>query len=112
MKCLIAGAWLNDQVINYRIGLLQERENKQCELDPSRRYSLFMNTFFFAKLFGDSKTYNYDAVRRWTKKVDVFTCEKIFIPINIDNGHWVLACILPQARKIIWHDSKKNMVKP
>jgi sentrin-specific protease 1 len=35
--------------------------------------------------------YNYDYVRTWTRRVDLFSKQLIIFPINIDNVHWCLA---------------------
>lgn len=44
------------------------------------------NTFFFTKL----KTAGYQAVKRWTKKVDVFSVDILLVPIHL-GVHWCLA---------------------
>ena len=42
----------------------------------------FANTYFYTKLMEDG-TYNYKNVRRWTKKINIFECDRMFIPINV-----------------------------
>lgn len=49
------------QVINFYLGLLQERE---LRLNPKQPRVHFHNTFFYNKLFADSREYNYKAVAR------------------------------------------------
>jgi len=44
-------------------------------------------------------------VRRWTKKMDVFACAKIFIPINIMNSHWILVMVETGPSVIHVYDS-------
>lgn len=44
------------------------------------------NTFFFTKL----KTAGYQAVKRWTKKVDIFSVDILLVPIHL-GVHWCLA---------------------
>lgn len=44
------------------------------------------NTFFFTKL----KAAGYQAVKRWTKKVDVFSVDILLVPIHL-GVHWCLA---------------------
>lgn len=48
------------------------------------------NTFFFTKL----KTAGYQAVKRWTKKVDVFSVDILLVPIHL-GVHWCLAVSTP-----------------
>lgn len=42
----------------------------------------FANTYFYTKLREDGK-YTYKNVKRWTKKIDIFECDKMIIPINV-----------------------------
>ncbi len=49
------------QVINFYLGLLQDRE---LRLNPKQPRVHFHNTFFYNKLFADSREYNYKAVGR------------------------------------------------
>ena len=52
----------------------------------------------------NTKKYTYDNVKRWTKQ-NVFNFDKIFIPININNCHWVLIIIFIKDKKIMYYDS-------
>jgi sentrin-specific protease 1 len=49
--------------------------------------------------------YNYANVKRWVNKVEFFELDKIFIPINISNTHWVLVVIQVQLKRISFYDS-------
>ncbi len=40
-----------------------------------------------------------------TKYVDIFTCSKMLIPVNIKLKHWILACIDFKQKWIAWFDS-------
>ena len=60
-----------------------------------------MNTFFLGKLQKDG----YPAVKRWTKKVDIFSYDKIFVPVNLDNDHWCLAVVDMKKKGIYVYDS-------
>lgn len=40
---------------------------------------------------GTTKGYNYEYVRTWTRRVDLFSKQLVIFPINIDNVHWCLA---------------------
>jgi hypothetical protein len=39
----------------------------------------FFNTFFYAKLT-ERNAYDYSRVRRWTRRVDLFQCDKVTSP--------------------------------
>jgi hypothetical protein len=57
--------------------MLKDRDTSLCEKDTTRTPSYFFNSFFvFTLMIRDGK-YNYDSVRRWTKKVDVFALDKV-----------------------------------
>jgi Ulp1 family protease len=46
--------------------------------------------------------YDYEAVRRWTKKIAIFEKRLVLVPVNHES-HWLLAVIWMQKRKIeIW----------
>ena len=53
-----------------------------------RSYSTF-NCFYF----------------RWTKKIDIFSMEKLFFPINQRNSHWTLAVVFVTLKRIRYYDS-------
>ena len=65
----------------------------------------FFNSFFVDKLLDDGRGYNYRNVRRWTKRIDVFSMKKLFFPVNIDNQHWCMAVVHMDDRRIQFYDS-------
>jgi sentrin-specific protease 1 len=96
INCLKDGVWLNSEVITFwlewwceQVGAGSQGRGPSLTSNPR---CWFANTYFFARLTGEGR-YNYDAVRRWTDKVDVFSLEKVIIPINVTNTHWFLAVI-------------------
>jgi sentrin-specific protease 1 len=52
--------------------------------------------------------YTYSNVRRWTKKFDVLSKDKIFFPVNIGNTHWALAVVYVKRKEIVYFDSLKR----
>ena len=60
-------------------------------LGPSaeRRFKI-LSTQFFTKL----KTDGSEKMQSWVKNYDVFEQRFVFIPINVDNSHWILAVIV------------------
>lgn len=69
------------QVINFYMNLLVER-SKQPNLPSAYTF----NTFFYPKL----RSSGYSAVRRWTKKVDIFSVDFILVPVHL-GVHWCLS---------------------
>lgn len=104
MQRLMPGKWLDDEIINAYMMMLNDRDQRLCRQIPSRRCTRFFNTFFYSKLM-EGGVYDYTRVRRWTKRVDVFACEKLVIPINLSNTHWILVVIYVQAKEMHLMDS-------
>merc|ERR1712228_582884 len=63
LNTLEDGQWLNDEVMNFYMALLQDRNLKRLQQNGKNIRVLLMNTFFFTKL--SSNSYNYKAVKRW-----------------------------------------------
>nr|KAF6497654.1 SUMO specific peptidase 1 [Rousettus aegyptiacus] len=87
--------WLNDEIINFYMNMLMER-SKEKELPSVHAF----NTFFFTKL----KTAGYQAVKRWTKKVDIFSVDILLVPIHL-GLHWCLAVVDFRKKNITYFDS-------
>ncbi|XP_042607420.1 sentrin-specific protease 1-like [Cyprinus carpio] len=87
--------WLNDEVINFYMNLLVER-SKQPNLPSAYTF----NTFFFPKL----RSSGYNAVRRWTKKVDIFSVDIILVPVHL-GVHWCLSVVDFRKKSITYFDS-------
>lgn len=107
--CLRPGTWLNDEIINFCMSMLEERDIQLCDLNPNRMKSHYFNSFFMEKLLGRGHMkYNYAEVARWTRRFDIFARDKIFIPINISNTHWTIAIVLIQLKEIHYYDSMRG----
>ncbi|XP_035755917.1 sentrin-specific protease 2 [Egretta garzetta] len=87
--------WLNDEVINFYMSLLMER-NKKEGYPAVHAFS----TFFYPKLISGG----YRAVRRWTRSVDLFKQDLILVPIHL-RVHWALAVIDVRKKTIKYFDS-------
>lgn len=107
LSALRPNTWLNDEIINFYMGLLQDRDAELCKNNPSRNSSHYFNSFFMNKVLdeNDKRVYTYSAVRRWTKKFDIFTKRRIYFPINISNTHWTHLVLYIEAREIHYYDS-------
>lgn len=66
--------------------------------------SFFHNSFFYQFLTKNGTTYDYARVKRWTRKVDLFAMEKVFIPIHLGT-HWCLAILNMTERRVEYYDS-------
>lgn len=92
-------AWLNDEVINFYMNLLTERGELRANDGYPKVYA--MNTFFIPRLL----TSKHAGVKRWTKKVDLFACDIIPVPVHVGNVHWCMAIINMKEKTIKYYDS-------
>lgn len=88
--------WLNDEVINFYMELVAERNRLNDKLPKIHP----MNTFFLKRL----QEAGHGGVRRWTRKVDIFAYD--IIPIPVHKGiHWCMAIIHLKNKTIKYYDS-------
>ncbi|XP_063918445.1 sentrin-specific protease-like isoform X2 [Zophobas morio] len=87
--------WLNDNVINFYMNLIIERGT-----DSKWPRAYAMNTFFYQKL----STSGPESLKRWTRKVDLFSYEFICVPIHL-GMHWCMAIINLKEQTIKYYDS-------
>ena len=106
------GVWLNDNIIDFYIMLLNTRESETAASRPRYTRNHFFNTGFMTRLLNNQHPeaakrgiYDYQQVRRWTRRVDLFACHQIFVPININDVHWTLAVIDMDTKVIRYYDS-------
>lgn len=75
--------WLNDEVINFYMNMIIERGK-----DSNWPKSYAFNTFFYTKLVKDGP----QSLRRWTKRVDLFSYDLVCVPIHL-GMHWCMAIV-------------------
>ena len=88
--------WLNDEIINFYLQMIVAR-SKEMDNWP-KVYA--MNTFFLPKL----RTTGYPTLKRWTRKVDIFSYDIILVPVHLD-VHWCLAVINLKKKGVYFYDS-------
>jgi len=89
---LLPGNWLDDEAMNAYGALLKRRNEKTLSIIPATPKHYFFNTFFYKQLWY-LQEYSFYMVKRWTKKVDIFSMDKIFIPVHLADSHWVLLVV-------------------
>jgi len=82
----------DDIVMNQYMNLITERS-------PNTVYAF--NTFFYEALSNNG----YSKVCRWTKKTDIFSKKKLFIPIHCKGCHWCLVYVCFTQKTIQYYDS-------
>jgi sentrin-specific protease 1 len=102
------GEWLDDQIINFYFKLLQELKDADSSII---RKSVFFSTFLMQVLFVETNKFDYKAVERWTKKINIFEHDMLFIPINYNQDHWLLAVVYMQQKMIVLYDSMGSSTK-
>ena len=97
--------WLNDEIINFFLKLCEEKDRKISNQVSTWKSNAFMNSYFYYKLVESDGGFNFSNVASWTKNVNVFSCNHVFIPINFKNLHWALVVISMTSREIKYLDS-------
>ncbi|EJT68148.1 hypothetical protein GGTG_14274 [Gaeumannomyces tritici R3-111a-1] len=97
------GRFLNDNIIYSYLRYLHS-----LGTDAADSF-YFLDSFFYSALKStNGKLINYDRVKRWTSRVDIFKHRFLVVPINQANHWWVaVICIPPNLEelKIITLDS-------
>lgn len=96
LKTLKGTCWLNDEIINFYFQLVVHHNNSK----PNSSKVHVFNSFFFTKL----KEKGYEGVRRWTKQVNLFSHDKILLPVHL-GMHWCTALIDLCRKSILYYDS-------
>lgn len=88
--------WLNDEVVNFYMQLICDRSEKT---DNWPKVYAF-NTFFYPRLMDKG----HSALKRWTRKMDLFSFDLILIPVHL-GMHWCLAVIDLSHKAVHYYDS-------
>ena len=51
------------------------------------------------------RQYGYQAVKHWTKIVDLFQYSKLFFPMNLGGVHWAMVVVDLQKKAVLFYDS-------
>jgi len=80
--------------------------NSRAKSDDVKVFA--MNTYFYQKL--SEQGYDKANLKRWTKrmKLDIFSLDKLLIPINIGNAHWTCAVINFADKRFEYYDSMSD----
>ncbi|XP_031479747.1 probable ubiquitin-like-specific protease 2A isoform X2 [Nymphaea colorata] len=110
VELLQPDTFINDTIIDFYIKYL---ESKLLPEDKDRFH--FFNSFFFRKLADLDKNPGsafegkvaFQRVRKWTRKVDIFRKDYLFIPVNF-NLHWSLIVVCHPGEAAFFKDGKVN----
>ncbi|KAJ3947122.1 uncharacterized protein N0V96_003508 [Colletotrichum fioriniae] len=102
------GEYLNDNLIGFYLRHLQVHLEKENKAVSDRIY--IMNTYFYPKLT-DTKAgrgINYEGVKSWTAKVDLFSYDYVVVPVN-ESAHWYLAIICHPSKLLKTDDGEPEV---
>ena len=110
---LVDGGWLHDGTVNFYMNLLSLRDAKFVTNEYRKQRSYFFTSFFFERLSWrssdseDKTAGKFDSLQKWTSKrnTNVFDYDKLFFPVNIAQGHWLLVVIWLKEKEIRYYDS-------
>ena len=95
--------YLCDESINFVIEMLAVQNDALCTANPTLRRCHFFPSHFVTRILEDG--FNYDKVKRWAKKKDIFEADKIFFPIHLSWLHWALGVVDMQQKDISYYCS-------
>jgi Ulp1 protease family, C-terminal catalytic domain len=120
--------WLNDEIINSYVALINQRnvlyrervaaatasaiskvgDDGGAGKTRQRPHTYVFNTYFYTRLM--TCGYDFPGVARWTRraKVDVTAQDLILIPVNLGNYHWVLTGIDMRNKCFLYLDSMQG----
>ncbi|KAB5526181.1 hypothetical protein PHYPO_G00148760 [Pangasianodon hypophthalmus] len=116
LECLRDGEFLNDVIIDFYLKYLQL---ERADRDVADRSHIF-SSFFYKQLTrkansseeeagGTAQYRRHGRVRTWTRNVDIFSKDYLFIPVN-QEAHWYLVVIcfpgLLQPECVPWKKSQ------
>ncbi len=109
--------WIDDAVIQIYFQLLQNRDDALCNLYKNRKASYFLEPFFFLQLLGTVRGVKIEQnAPDYTERYNFFElppyyfdnlkkAKRIYVPINVDGNHWIMAVIHVQFFSVVIYDS-------
>jgi Ulp1 family protease len=127
MKCLNPLTLINDEVINFSMCMLSERDKRlystysEFNSNHNHRKSFYMTSYFYHRLLqapgviwtgkpaDQPEVYNYDNVKNYTKTIKggITNLERIYFPIHVKGGigHWLLIVVYMLKKEVHFYDS-------
>lgn len=101
LKTLQGTEWLNDEIINGYMDLINRRDL----ISHGQRRTIYAFSCFFYTQLSTRQRYSYQRVRNWTTEIDVFELERLIFPIHVRKNHWCLAVINLKTQRFEYYDS-------
>ena len=105
IQSLLPKKWVSDEVVNMYCKLLWKRDKQLVLSQLHSNHNVFMHTNFYTLLQNNVSNENY-----WKKKqeqvgMNLFEVNKIFIPIHINQNHWIMVVVSMNLKIIEGYDS-------
>jgi len=106
LKTLRPREWIMDSIIDGYGSLLMAKLKEQADAHNTKVH--IFNAFFWTTM-NNNGNYDFNAVRRYNKGVDLLSCDILLIPIYLSSClHWTLVSVYPRDRSIYYIDSMGN----
>ena len=106
------GEWICDEIIDFYFGLLSVRSERGMAAGAAAlpRLHVFSTQFYTLLAQTGGGAYDYERVRRWTRRlaVSILSFDLVLVPIHIDLVHWALAVMDCRAKCISFWDSLRG----
>ena len=102
LLCLQEDVWLDDECLeNFRAHL----GYRNRVINGGTNTAYFFPVQFMSCLVDTHGRYDYQRVKRWTKKHNIFTMAHAVVVVNADENHWVPVVIDMKKMTITYMDS-------
>lgn len=101
---------VNSDFIDSYLSMLNDRESKlhkQLDCKKTSRKPRNRNYFYSTMLLSQltASTYNYENLLILEEQPDLNDCDRLFIPMNVNQGHWVMVVVDLERKTIKCYDS-------
>ena len=99
--CLKGKEWLEEEVINFFLHMIEERSKTIERSESGSRPRIRCVLSYFT--LGDSSAENFG---KWIKKFDnVFEVDLVIVPYNLSQCHWALVVVNFRLKRFEYYDS-------
>ena len=112
LECLKRDRWLVDSVVHSYLTLLVKNTTDEVFCFSPHFMNLLLGTTDPADDMEDGRLYHFSRAEEFSSTVeggDIFQLQKLFIPVNVANEHWILFLVDFSRRRIELKDSMQRL---